>query len=90
MPSASVLQFVNKSKERPKEFKLKGIGVDFKQIDSLEFADDIYDLIDEKYFSNKSRDFIDKEVTKKFFLKKMSNMIYYIVQHMDFLHRIIL
>jgi len=70
LPSASVLQFVNKSKERPKEFKLKGIGVDFKQIDSLEFADEIYDLIDEKYFSNKSRDFIDKEVTKKVFFEK--------------------
>jgi CHAT domain-containing protein len=30
LPSASVLQFVNKSKERPKEFNFKGIGVDFK------------------------------------------------------------
>lgn len=71
LPSASVLQFCNKSKERPKEFNLKGMGVDAlngrarffifetKKIDGLESLNKIKIYIQED--ANRSNFFLDNE-----------------------------
>lgn len=72
LPSASVLQFINKSKERPKEFNFKGIGVDFKETYTLEFVTDILDLIDENFFTSKV-DYLDDKATKENFFKDNEN-----------------
>lgn len=52
LPSASVLQFVNKSKERPKEFNLKGLGVDALNKKSRVFKQEVsrIEINDEKFF----------------------------------------
>ena len=69
LPSASVLQFVNKSKERPKEFNFKGIGVDFKDSkNSFEFVSEIIDLSYEDYFT-KSIDYLGEDATKENFFR---------------------
>ncbi len=67
LPSASVLQFINKNKERPKAFNFKGIGVDFKDKERV-FVDEIDDLMDENYFHRKEM-FIEEEATKINFFK---------------------
>lgn len=66
LPSASVLQFVNKSKDRPKEFNLKGIGVDFKDKEGV-FVDEIDDLTDEKYLN--TFPLVEEDATKENFFK---------------------
>jgi len=70
LPSASVLQFVNSNKERPKEFNFKGIGVDFKNSEySYDFVSEIIDLSYEEYFS-KRVDYLGEEATKENFFKE--------------------
>jgi len=54
LPSASVLQFINQNRERPKAFNFKGIGVDFKDKESA-FVTEVFELTDEDYFDKKEK-----------------------------------
>jgi len=67
LPSASVLQFINQSRERPKEFYFKGVGVDFKDKEGV-FVDEVYGVVDENYF-HKKEIFIEAEANKVNFFK---------------------
>jgi CHAT domain-containing protein len=69
LPSASVLQFVNKSKDRPKKFNLKGLGVDALNKKSRVFKQEVsrIEINDEKFFKTI---FSLEEATKEnFFLE---------------------
>jgi len=68
LPSASVLQFVNSNKERPKEFNFKGIGVDALNKKSRVFKQEISKIeINDRNFFKKI--FSSEEATKEnFFL----------------------
>lgn len=66
LPSASVLQFVNKDKSRPRDFKLKGVGVDFKNKEGA-FVEEIDDLTDEEYLH--TFPLVEEEATKENFFK---------------------
>lgn len=65
LPSASVLQFINANKKRPKAFNFKGIGVDFKQ-ELRAFVTEVRDIKKERYW-NKKEYFINNEATKENF-----------------------
>jgi len=69
LPSASVLQFVNKSKERPKEFNFKGIGVDALNQNSKVFVQEISKIETNDTFFTKKFLITSEEATKdSFFL----------------------
>jgi CHAT domain-containing protein len=68
LPSASVLQFVNKNKERPEEFNIKTIGVDFKG-EWRGFAKEAKDIAKEHFFSN-SKSYLKTMATKENFFKE--------------------
>lgn len=67
LPSASVLQFVNKSKERPKKFNFKGIGVDFKG-ELKDFVKEVQSIAKESFW-NKTNFFLKSKATKSNFFE---------------------
>jgi len=80
LPSASVLQFINADKERPKAFNFKGVGVDFKA-EWKEFAKEVREIAKEPFWQN-SDCFIQSNATKEnFFIDNSSYNILHCSTH---------
>ncbi len=80
LPSASVLQFINQNKQRPKAFNFKGIGVDFKG-EWKEFAKEARDVAKEPFWQN-SDYFIQSQATREnFFMDNSSHNVLHCSTH---------